>query len=243
MTSQQNVPAFEYGENALKVRKFLYDFWSTKGHGPNLRDTHEGVGLSREEIVEAFKELNFGEIVFDLTTQNLCMIKCPPYSAVTTQVQVWIEGRFFAYCGCAMESVGISRTPNMNDREITIESYCACCLQPVTLTWHNGELLSSIPSDPPLVHVSKHPNDWAIPSVWTMCDSMNFVIDAEHAKRYESKQSRTGVLFTLEQAKSFVGAAADHRHWEYDWSTGPLDPPDILNGIKGLGVDTSPWGY
>jgi hypothetical protein len=242
MTSQQNVPAFEYGENALKVRKFLYDFWSTKGHGPNLRDTHEGVGLSREEIVEAFKELNFGEIVFDLTTQNLCMIKCPPYSAVTTQVQVWVEGRFFAYCGCAMESVGISRTPNMNDREITIESYCACCLQPVTLTWQNGELLSSIPSDPPLVHVSKHPNDWAIPSVWTMCDSMNFVVDAEHAKRYEAKQSRTGVLFTLEQAKSFVGAAADHRHWEYDWSTGPLDPSDILNGIKGLGVDTSPWG-
>ena len=243
MTSQQNVPAFDYGENALKVRKFLYDFWSTKGYGPNLRDTHEGVGLSREEIVEAYKELNFGEIVFDLTTQNLCMVKCPPYSAVTTQVQIWVEGRFFAYCGCAMESVAFSRTPNMNDREVTIESYCACCLEPVTLTWHNGELLSSIPSDPPLIHVSKHPNDWAIPSVWTMCDAMNFVIDAEHAERYDAKQSHTGVLFTLEQARTFVAAAGDHRHWEYDWSTGPLNPPDILAGIKALGVDTAPWGY
>ena len=242
MTSQQNVPRFNYGENALKVRKFLYDFWSTKGYGPNLRDTHEGVGLSREEIVAAYKELTFGEIVFDLTTQNLCTIKVPPYSAVTTQVQIWVDGRFFAYCGCAMESVALSRTPNMNDREVTIESYCACCLAPVTIKWHNGEVLSAQPENP-LIHVSKHPNDWAIPSVLPMCDSMNFVLDEEHAQRYETQQSRRGVLFTLDQAKPFVAVAGDHRHWEYDWTTGPLNPPDILAGIKRLGVDTSPWGY
>src|SRR5690606_34874672 len=116
-------------------------------------------------------------------------------------------------------SVAFSRTPNMNNRDVTIESYCACCLAPVSLTWNNGELLRSTPSEPPLIHVSKHPNDWAIPSVWTMCDSMNFVLDEEHARRYEAQQSRRGVLFTLEQAKPFVAVAGDHRHWEYDWYT------------------------
>jgi len=240
VTSQQNVPRFTYSESALKVRAFLYDFWSTHGHGPNLRDTHEGVGLSREDIIAAYKELNFGEIVFDLTTQNLCMIKCPPFSAVTTQVQIWVDGGFFAYCGCAMESVAVSRTPKLNDREITIESYCACCLDSVTMVWRNGELLSANPQNP-LVHVSQHPDDWAIPSVWMMCDSMNFVMDAEHAKRYEAKLSRRGVLFTLEQAHAFVQVAANHRVWERDWYTGPLSPSSILQSIKRHGVDTSPW--
>jgi hypothetical protein len=240
VSSQQNVPRFTYSELALDVRAFLYDFWSEHGRGPNLRDTHDALGLSREDIVAAYKELNFGEIVFDLTTQNLCTIKVPPFSAVTTQVQIWIDGRFFAYCGCAMESVAVSKTPRLRDRDITIESYCACCLEAVTVVWRNGELRDARPADP-LIHVSLHPNDWGIPTVLPMCDSMNFVLDADHARRYEAKLSRRGVLFTLAQAQPFVAMAGDHRVWERDWYTGPLDPSRLLERIAGFGVDTSPW--
>jgi hypothetical protein len=238
--SQQGIPTFEWTQDALKVRAFLYDFWCTNGRGPNLRDTHEAVGLSREEIIAAYKQLNFGEIVFDLTTQNCCMIKVPPFSAVVTQVQIWIDDKFFAYCGCAMESVAVSRSPKFADRDIRIESYCACCLEPVTTVSRNGQLLSATPENP-LIHVSKHPDDWAIPSVWTMCDSMNFVIDATHAARYEAKISRRGVLFTIDQARPFVASVAENRMWDYHWYPGPLLPAFIMNAIKGLGVDTSVW--
>jgi hypothetical protein len=240
LSSQQNVPRFTYSDLALRVRAFLYDFWSEHGHGPSLGDTHDALGLARDDIVAAYKELNFGEIVFDLTTQNLCTIKVPPFSAVTTQVQIWIDGKFFAYCGCAMESVAVSKTPKLRDRDITIETYCACCLERVTLVWRNGDLVRANPEDP-LIHVSLHPDDWAIPTVWRMCDSMNFVLDAEHAARSEAAMSRRGVLFTLDQAKTFVAVAGDHRVWEYDWYTGPLQPAGLIERIKALGVDTSPW--
>jgi hypothetical protein len=238
--SQQGVPMFTWSDNALKVRAFLYDFWCTHGRGPNMRDTHEAVGLSREDIIAAYKELNFGEIVFDLTTQNVCMIKVPPFSAVVTQVQIWLDGRFFAYCGCAMESVACSRSPKFSDRDVRIESYCACCLAPITVDMRNGELRRASPENP-LIHVSMHPDDWAIPNVWRMCDSMNYVVDADHAARYEAKISRRGVLFTIEQARPFVKSVADNRMWDYHWYPGPLDPTAIVPRVKDLGVDTSSW--
>ncbi len=238
--SQQMVPGFDWSENALKVRAFLYDFWCTRGHGPNLRDTHEGVGLSREEITKAYKELNFGEIVFDLTTQNLCMIKVPPFSAVVTQVQIWIDGAFFAYCGCALESIAVSRSPKFEDRDITIESYCACCLDPISVDMRNGELQGSKPENP-LIHVSKHPEDWGIPNVLPMCDSMNYVVNAEHADRYEHMISRRGVLFNIEQARSFVKDVAATRMWDYHWKYRSLLPERVLENIRGSGVDVSAW--
>jgi hypothetical protein len=139
-----------------------------------------------------------------------------------------------------MESVAVSRSPKFENRDVRIESYCACCLAPITVDMKNGQLQLANPENP-LIHVSKHPDDWAIPSVWTMCDSMNYVIDADHARRYEAKISKRGVLFTIEQARPFVKSVADNRMWDYHWYPGPLRPATVWQAIDGLGVDTSVW--
>jgi hypothetical protein len=74
-----------------------------------------------------------------------------------------------------------------------------------------------------------------------MCDSMNYVIDEQHAQRYERQTGTRGVLVNLEQAKMFVQNVANERMWNYHWKPGALNPKAVIKGFKMMGVDTSPW--
>ncbi len=78
----QDVTPFEFSDNAKKLRGFVYEFWCANGRGPNLRAVHDGTGLDRRAIVQAYKELQLGIIcVADLESQNCNLIKfdlgCP----------------------------------------------------------------------------------------------------------------------------------------------------------------------
>ena len=42
----QNVPEFQFSDDSLKLRQFIYEYWCANGHGPNLRAAHEGTGLA-----------------------------------------------------------------------------------------------------------------------------------------------------------------------------------------------------
>ncbi|MGE0877737.1 MAG: organomercurial lyase [Acidimicrobiia bacterium] len=240
MPSAQNVPAFDWSEGALKVRAFLYEFWCANGRGPTLREVHEAVGYDRGQIIKAYKELAFGEIVFDLSSQNCYILKVPPFSAMPTQVQVFIDDKFHSFAGCAMESVALSRMPPFEDKLVRLESFCACCLEPITIVMRNGEP-QSVSSDDIRVHVSKPPHQWAIPTVLPMCDSMNYVLGAKHAERYEKMMGTRGVLFSIDQARPFVKGVADNRMWDYHWTPGPLEPDSIAARIGDMGVDTTNW--
>ena len=238
----QQVPEFQFGDDALKLRQFVYEYWAEHGRAPNLRAAHEGTGLSRERIIEAYKQLDLGIIcVVDHDTQNYNLLKAQPFSSFPSQVEVHIDGRFHCYAGCAMESMAISRMPPFAGKEVRLESYCACCLAPVTISTRDGEILSQRP-DGVLIHVSTSPWDWNKTNIVSMCDSMNFVLDAEHAAAYEKKISRLGVLFRLEQAQRFVADTAKNRMHRYDWPPARVVPERIIAGIRALGVDVTNWG-
>jgi hypothetical protein len=140
-----------------------------------------------------------------------------------------------------MESVAISRMPPFAGKELGLESYCACCLAPVSLRARDGEILARAPASV-LIHVSTSPRDWNKTSIVAMCDSMNYVLDAEHALAYERSVCRRGVLFTLEQAERFVADTGKNRMWHYDWPPARVVPERIIAGIKALGVDVANWG-
>jgi hypothetical protein len=239
--TQQGIPAFEWSDDALRVRQYLYEFWCEQGHGPSLREVHEALGLTRGAIIAAYKQLELGKmIVVDQTSQNFNMLKMLPFNSFPSQVQVWIDDRFHSYAGCAMESVAISRMPPFKDVDLRLESYCACCLDPISVVMRNGELVSRSP-ETVRIHVSTPPWEWGIPSLMPMCDSMNYVADSQHADRYERTIGRRGVLFTIEQARPFVKGVADARMWDYHWPNAPLTPGRIIDGIRALGVDVSNW--
>jgi hypothetical protein len=238
----QNVPEFRFSENALRLRQFVYEYWCEHGHGPNLRAAHEATGLSREQLLEAYQELDLGIMcTVQLDSQNLALLKAPPFSSYPSQAQVYVDGRFHCYAGCAMESLAISSMPPFQGKELRIESYCACCLEPVQVRMRDGELLAHEPGSA-LVHVSSTPWEWNRTNIVSMCDSMNFVLDAEHALAYERKICRRGVVFTIEQAHRFVTPTARARMWNYERPPDYLRPPKVIEFVRSLGVDVSPWG-
>jgi len=238
----QQVPEFQFSADALRLRQFLYEYWCAHGHGPNLRAAHEATGFSRTRLIDLYRELDLGLIcTVDHATQNCNLLKLQPFSSYPSQVAVFLDGAFHTYAGCAMESVALSRMPPFAGKEVRLESYCACCLAPVTIVARDGELLSRAPASV-LIHVSTSPREWNTINIVCMCDSMNYVLDPEHALAYERQISRRGVLLTLEQAKRFVADTGANRMWRYEWPPARVVPERIIAGIKALGVDVSNWG-
>ena len=238
----QRVPEFRFDDDALRVRQFLYEYWCAHGHGPNLRLVNEATGLSRPQLLAAYRQLDIGNVLtVDHGTQNLALLKLQPFSSYPSQVQVFLDGKPHCWAGCAMESIAISRMPPFAGRELRLESYCACCLAPVSVVTRDGAILAHRP-DGVLIHVSTTPWDWGLPNIVCMCDSMNYVLDAEHAAEFERATCRRGVLFTLEQARRFVASTGEARMWRYDWEPAYMRPERIIAGIKALGVDVTNWG-
>jgi hypothetical protein len=235
----QNVPVFDFSDEAKRLRAFVYEFWCEHGRGPNLHAVHAGTGLDRRQIVQGYKELQLGIIcVVDQDSVNCNLLKFQPFSSFPSQVEVWIDGAFHSYAGCALESVAISKMPPFAGKELTLRSYCACCLGAVELTAVDGVVQAP---DGVFVHISTSPWDWNNDDIVHQCDSMNFVLGPDHAERFERIVSRRGVLLTIDQTAMFVKATGDSRMHDYDWAPATLNPPAVILGMKQLGVDVSAW--
>jgi hypothetical protein len=238
----QNVPEFEFTDDAKKVRAFIFDFWCANGRGPTLLEVHQATELDRRAIIRAYKELQLGiDIVVNEDTQNCNLLKAPPFSSFPSQVRAYIDDEFHSFVGCASEAVAFSHMPPFRDKTIRLESHCACCFTPITLVSKNFEMVSVTPPGI-FLHISLSPYDWNNVDMSRMCDSMNYVIDAEHAGRYERQTATRGILVTLDQAKMFVQNVANERMYNYHWKPGVLNPRAVIKGFKMMGVDVSPWG-
>jgi hypothetical protein len=235
----QNVPSFEFSDEAKALRALVYAHWCEHGHGPNLGVVHEKTGFDRRTIVQAYKELQLGIIcVVDQDSVNCNVLKFQPFSSFPSQVEVWIDGAFHSFAGCALESVAISKMPPFQGQQLTLKSYCACCLQGIELTAVDGVVTAP---EGVKVHISTTPWDWNNDDIIHQCDSMNFVLDDAHAERYERITCRRGALLTIEQTTMFVKATGDARMHDYDWAPATIDPKAVIFGMKQLGVDVSAW--
>ena len=237
----QNVAPWEWSDQALRLREFNYEHWAEHGRGPNLADVHRALGLSRREAVHAYRELQLGICCsMDLFSVNANVYRFLPFASFATPVKAKVDGEFHSFCGCALETPSFSKLPPFKDRTVTFESYCVCCFTPLRFDAMNGTVLDQ---EPPgfLVHVSTSPWDWQLVDTMYQCDSMNFVLDAEHAERFEREIGRRGVLFTFEQAQMFAGGSGDKRMWNYHWPPEVSNPMTVIEGARGLGVDVTNW--
>lgn len=238
----QYVPRLDWTERALRVRQFVFDFWSESGRPPNLRQVKEGTHLGRRDIVQAYKELQTGiVVVVDQDSPNCDLLKAPPFSAFPSQVEMFIDEKFHSFIGCAHEAVAVSKMPQFEGKEVRLESYCACCLEPITLWSKEFEITKTQPRNP-LVHCATPVWDWVHYDMKSMCDNVNLVMDEEHARRYELQIGRRGILFTLDQVRDYVEPAVGIRGWDYHWPSQSMDPERLIERLKELGIDLSPWG-
>lgn len=237
----QNVPPFEFSEDALRVRQFIFEFWSEQRHPPNLRDVGSALDLTRRQVIDAYKALDLGIIITaDLDTQNCNLLKAPPFSAYPSQVAAHVDGEFHSWAGCASEAIALSHMPPFEGKDVRLEGYCACCLAPITIVSKDFEVQSADPEGV-LMHLSTSPHDWNNVSMVSMCDSMNFVLDAEHAERYERQVCRRGVLLDLDQVTKFVSYTAGQRMRNYHWPPQTMLPEIVIQLFEGYGVDVSNW--
>lgn len=237
----QNVPGFEFSDNAKRVRAFVFEFWCEHGRGPTLLEVHQATELDRHRIIAAYKELQLGiDVVVAEDTQNCNLLKAPPFSSFPSQVRAYVDEEFHSFVGCASEAVAFSHMPPFRDKTIRLESHCACCFTPITLISKNFEMQSVTPPGIYL-HISLSPYDWNNVDMTRMCDSMNYVLDADHAARYERQTATRGVLVNLDQAKMFVQNVANERMYNFHWKPGTLNPRAVIKGFKMMGVDVSPW--
>ena len=190
--------------------------------------------------MQGYKELQLGIIcVVDQDSVNVNLLKFQPFSSFPSQVEVWIDGAFHSYAGCALESVAISKMPPFQGKDLDAEELLR--LLPRPRGAHGARGRGRRPADGALVHISTTPWDWNNDDIVHQCDSMNFVLDAAHAERFERITSRRGALLTIEQTALFVKATGDERMWEYDWAPATIDPKAVIFGMKQLGVDVSRW--
>jgi len=112
-------------------------------------------------------------VVFDDTTRNASLLKVQPFSSYPSQVEVHLDDHFHAFAGCAMEATAVSRMPAFEDKPLRLESYCACCFEPIALDVRNGVLESaSVDADALADPRQPQPLDWGNPNIEMMCDSM-----------------------------------------------------------------------
>ncbi|HEX4531109.1 MAG TPA: organomercurial lyase [Acidimicrobiia bacterium] len=239
----QYVPRnMEWSARALQVRQFVFDYWAAQGRGPNLRQVHEGTQLARRDIVQAYKELQTGIVmVVDQDSPNCDILKIPPYSAFPSQVEMYVDEEFHSFIGCAHEAVAVSNMPHFKGKEVRLESYCACCLAPITFWSKEFTITRCEPADP-LVHVASPVWDWVHDDMKAMCDNVNLVFDREHGERFEHQIGRRGVYFTLDQVRRYVEPAVGIRGWDYHWPSQSMDPERLVGVMHDLGIDLSPWG-
>ena len=237
----QNVPTFEFTEDAKRVREFVFRFWTEERRPPSLRDVSQALDLTRQQIIEAYKAMDLG-IIFtvDLETQNANLLKAPPFSSYPSQVAVFIDDEFHSYAGCASESIAMSHMPGFEDKLLRLESWCACCMEPITITSKNFEVQSTS-HDGIHMHISMSPHDWNAVDMVKMCDSMNFVLGPDHAERYERQVCRRGVLVDLDQVKKFVTYTANARGHDYHWPPQTMMPDLVIQMFDHYGVDTTNW--
>jgi hypothetical protein len=238
----QFVHPFEFTDDALQLRQFIFEYWCSRRVAPNMRNIHEAIGFDRRRIQKALKELQLGIIVVvNQDAQNCDILKAPPFSSFPSQVELYIDDEFHSYIGCASEGMAVSNMPPFQDKDCRLESFCACCLEPITIIDRSFKMLSCQPAGV-LWHVNKSPWDWGNVDMGSMCDSMNFVLNADHARNYEMQTGTRGVSAPVDAAKDFVRYTAEIRMHDYNWPPGIMDPPDIIERFRALGCDVSVWG-
>ena len=239
----QYVPhPMEWSDRALRVRQFVFDYWAEHRRGPNLRSVHEGTGMARRDIIQAYKELQTGIVmVVDQDSPNCDILKIPPYSAFPSQVEMYVDDEFHSFIGCAHEAVAVSNMPHFAGKEVRLESYCACCLEPITF-WSLEFMITRCEPAEPLVHCATPMWDWVHDDMKAMCDNVNLVFDREHGERFERQIGRRGVYFTMEQVRDYVEPAVGIRGWDYHWPSQSMNPEGLITRLQALGVDLSPWG-
>ena len=121
-----------------EIRAFVYDHFKETTLPPTVDDTAARFGLSNEEAVSAYEELNQRHAFFlKPGTHNILMAN--PFSAVETLFKVHVDNKTY-FANCAWDSLGI---PAALHADAEIEAACPQSGYPIRLSVKDAKVSSS----------------------------------------------------------------------------------------------------
>jgi hypothetical protein len=234
--------SWEWSDDAKALLYFVYRFWAEQRRPPNQADICLGTSFDRRQARRLCRQLREGfAVTFAEERVNLAIDKAAPFSATPTAVACFRDGEFLTYVGCPMEVTTIGWLPMLEDHILTMRSHCSCCFEPIELELRKGELLSATPVVP-VVAAIRSPWDfeYGVPSD-RVCDSFHYALDETHARRFEERVLRRGVVFTFEQVQAIARSAGEGRMRDPHWKAIRQDGERTLEAFAAMGIDVTPW--
>ena len=216
------------------------------GRAPAARPTcarcTRAPGWRAATIVQALKQLQTGiVVVVDQDSPNCDILKAPPYSAFPSQVEMYVDDEFHSFIGCAHEAVAVSNMPHFHGKEVRLESYCACCLEPITLWSKSFALTRTEPGRSARAH--RHADVGLGARRHEVHVRQHQPGDRPRARRSIREADRPPRhLHDARPGAPYVEPAVGIRGWDYHWPPQSMNPEGIIDRIRDLGVDSQPVG-
>jgi len=239
--TQQSAMPSVWSPDAARLISFVLQFWFDNRRPPNTADVYHGAGFDDYTARRLYRELQLGfaAVVLDDRLQ-LNIVKALPFSATPTPHKLMVDGHFIAYLGCPGEAFSVSGLPMLDGIQYQVESYCACCYQPIRLSYFGPELQT--PADElPTVAVVGNPHMWehGVPAD-RVCDDFHFTLDDAHAERFGQRIGRRQLTMKSEQLAA-LSRPISQRRIRDPASRVWLDAEMHMNGFASVGVDISMW--
>jgi hypothetical protein len=117
------------------VRTFVYRHFAETTRPPIVDETAAHFGVSAEVTADLYRDLHQRHALF-LAPGTLSIRMANPFSAIPTPFRVRAQGKTY-WANCAWDALGI---PAALGCDAVVETECADCGNPTTLTVRDGEV-------------------------------------------------------------------------------------------------------
>ena len=238
----QNVPPIEWTDNALVLREFVFRYWCATGHAPNYRNVHEATGLvtsrdhpgvqraatrHRRRCRPGHAELQPGE--------GAAVLVVPIASRALHRRQV---PQLYRLCERSSGGVEHAAVPRQG-----LPARVVLRVLP-RADHHHLEHVRGAQRPTGGRAVARHHQSVGLEQhrygAHVRFDELRHRRRPCRALRAHDGDPRCPR--DLDQAKEFVRGTGEQRMHDYHWPPGRMDPAGIIDGLRQLGVDVSPWG-
>ena len=142
-----------------RVRTFIYEYFATTTHAPDLLTIAQQFGLSNAQATDSLNALHDIHALFlDPGTTNIRIAN--PFSGVPTPFEVEANGQWY-WANCAWDSFGVIAA--LQASEGVIHATCAQSDTPLQLQIHQGEVVDTTA----IIHILVPFREWYQNMVYT----------------------------------------------------------------------------
>jgi hypothetical protein len=156
------------------LRKRIFEHFLEHAAPPVVEQLMDEFALSRDETVEALRELERARHIA-LVPGTARILMAFPLSAVATPFRGRVGGRDY-FANCAWDVIALHA---MLKADVEVSSFCHHCATPIAIRMSDGRAVRVEPAEA-IVYLGLKPTEWWDDIVNTCSNTMVFFASAEH---------------------------------------------------------------